>query len=247
MSVFGPLRAQFESAEAPRAGDAEIAFYLERLPHTGSIILEPMCGYGRVLTPLAAAGLNLQGVDIAPSMLEECGAALARAAKTAPLFRQDIAELNLPFRYGAAYIAGASFQWLTDGTRARAALARIRAHLVDPGLLLLDLRVPSERMQRIAAPLVEVRTAMLADGSRIALRSETTMYPDARLARTQSRYVHRRGNALLGEESDVRAITWYAPDDIVAMLGGTGFRDVAIGPSPRDGGEDLIFSVAARA
>jgi SAM-dependent methyltransferase len=247
VTACGPLCARFESAAAPRAPDAEIAWYRERLPRGAGSVLEAMCGHGRLLVPLLEAGAQIHGVDVSSAMLAECAALLARASLTTPLFRQDITELNLPFRYGAAFIAGGSFQHLTDVDRARAALARIRAHLVDPGYLFLDLYVPAERTQRIAAPLVEVRSTSLADGSRIALRSETTMHPDARFARTELRYVHRRGHDLLGEEGELRVVVWYAPDDIANLVGEAGFREVEVGPPAHDAGEGTAFSISARA
>ena len=164
MTAFGPLCARFEHADMPRASDAEILWYRDRLPRDAGSVLELMCGHGRLLIPLVESGAGVHGVDASAAMLAECEAGLARAALVVPLFRQDIAELNLPLRYAAAFIARGSFQRLTDGDRARAALARIRAHLIDPGLLLLDLYVPAERIQRIAAPLVEVRSRPLAAG-----------------------------------------------------------------------------------
>jgi SAM-dependent methyltransferase len=248
MTAFGPLCARFEHADMPRASDAEVLWYRDHLPRDAGSALELMCGYGRLLLPLVEGGASVHGVDASAAMLAECEAELARAALVVPLFRQDIAELNLPFRYGAAFIAGGSFQRLTDVDRARAALTRIRAHLIEPGLLLLDLYVPAERVQRIAAPLVEVRSRPLADGSRIALRSETTMYPEARLARTETRYVHRRGNDLLTEESETLALTWYAPEDLAALVAEAGFRGVAIGASAREeGGDGQAYSISARA
>ena len=114
-------------------------------------------------------------------------------------------------------------------------------------MLLLDLYVPSESAQRIAAPLVEVRSTTLADGSRIALRSETTMYPDARLARIETRYVHRRGHDLLAEENEAVSVTWYTPDDITTLLLDAGYRDAIVGESPREGGDNQTFSVTALA
>jgi hypothetical protein len=189
--------------------------------------------------------MSVHGVDASAPMLAECQARLSRTAANATLLRQDVGELNVPFRYGAAFIACGSFQSLAVD-RANAALVRIRAHLVEPGLLLLDLYVPSESAQRIAAPLVEVRSATLADGSRIALRSETTMYPDARLARIETRYVHRRGHDLIAEENESAAVTWYTPDEITALLIDAGYRDVAIGQSPRADTGDQTFSVTAR-
>ena len=247
MSVPGSLCALFGSAGEPCATDAELAWYREQLPRDEGTLVELMCGYGRLLVPLVESGLNVHGVDASVAMLAECESRLSRASLTTTLVRQDIAELNVPFRYGAAFIGGGAFQRLIDVERARAALTRIRAHLVDPGLLLLDLYVPAESAQRIAAPLVEVRSTSLADGSRIALRSETTMYPDARLARTESRYVHRRGHDLLREETESLALTWYAPDDIVAIARDAGYRDVVVGEAARATLDAHAFSIRAHA
>ena len=73
------------------------------------------------------------------------------------------------------------------------------------------------------------------------------MHPDARLARTASRYVHRRGNDLIGEENETMALTWYAPDDIAALVRAAGFIDVDIGPSPRPTADSRTFALTARA
>ena len=240
----GALHAHFANAENPRASDAEIEWYRAHLQPAGTS-LELMCGNGRLLAPLIEAGMSVHGVDASAPMLAECQARLSSTAPDATLLRQDIAELNVPFRYGAAFIACGSFQSLAVD-RANAALLRIGAHLVKPGLLLLDLYVPSESAQRIAAPLVEVRSTTLADGSRIALRSETTMYPDARLARIETRYVHRRGHDLIAEENENAAVTWYTPEEITALLIDAGYRDVAIGESPRPDTGDQTFSATAQ-
>ena len=245
--AYGPLCALFYDADKPAAPDDEIAWYAQRLPRDAGPLLEPMCGSGRLLVPLVAAGFNVHGVDTSAAMLAHCESRLAGRGDEARIFRQDVAELNLPFRYAAAFIAAGSFQLVSDPARARAALAHIRSHLVGPRLLVLDLYVPAEGEQRIAAPLVEVRTVTLADGTRIALRSETTMHPDARLARTASRYVHRRGNDLMGEESETTSLTWYAPDDIGALVRAAGYADVEIGPSPRPHAAGTSFSLIARA
>ncbi len=125
-------------------------------------------------------------------------------------------------------------------------LERVRAHLVGPARLFLDLFVPGEGDQRIAAPLVELRTVALADGTRIALRSETTMDADARLARTVSRYVHRRGHALIAEESETTSYTWYAPDDVAALVRAAGYVDVDIGDSPRESPGAMNYALSAR-
>lgn len=244
---YGPLCTLFYDADKPAAPDAEVDWYARHLPPDAGPLLELMCGSGRLLVPLAARGLKLHGVDASAAMLASCEARLAARELVAPLFRQDLTQLNLPFRYAAAFVAMGSFQLITDPGAALSALRRIRAHLVDPGLLLLDMFVPSESAQRLGAPLVEVRTVRLADDTTIALRSESTVWAEARMSRTDYRYAHRRGAARLAEEHETLTLTWYAPDDIVAMLTESGFSDATVLESKRDDAGELTFSVSARA
>jgi SAM-dependent methyltransferase len=228
LHAYGPLCTLFYDADKPRASDEEIAWHAQRLPLAEGISLELMCGSGRLLVPLVARGAKIHGVDHSAPMLASCEARLKAANLVAPLFRQDVTQMNLPFRYVAAFAAAGSFQLITDPVAAVAALHRIRAHLVAPGLLLLDLFVPTESAQRLAAPLVEVRTVKLADGTHIALRSETTTWAEARLARSENRYAHRRGAQRLCEEHDMLTLTWYSPEEIRALVLDADFRDVLV-------------------
>jgi SAM-dependent methyltransferase len=245
-AAAGRLCALFHDAVDPAPDHREIAWYLAQLPSDGDPVLDLCCGFGRLLVPLVAAGRKLHGVDASPAMLEGCTARLA-GRKTLPLFRQDVCELNLPFRYAAAYASGGAFQAVLDPARARVALERVRAHLVPPGILLLEMFAPSESAQRLAAPLVEVRTARLSDGTRIAQRSETTIHADARIAHVDSRYVHRDGSTRLAEERESRRFTWYSPDDASALVAEAGFCDVTIESAPRETPAGAAFALVARA
>lgn len=244
---YGHLCTLFYDAVKPVAPDAEVDWYAQHLPPDAGLLLELMCGSGRLLVPLVAKGLKLHGVDASAAMLASCEARLAVRELAAPLFRQDLTQLNLPFRYVAAFAAVGSFQLITDPGAALSALRRIRAHLVDPGMLLLDLFVPSDSAQRLGAPLVEVRTVKLGDDTTIAVRSESTVWAEARMSRTDYRYAHRRGSARLAEEHETLTLTWYPPEDIVAMLTESGFRDATVVESHRDDDGELQFRVSARA
>ena len=90
-------------------------------------------------------------------------------------------------------------------------------------MLFVDCRIPSAAVQRLGAPLVEVRTVKLGDGTQIALRSETTWSADAQLARAENRYAHRRGAQRLAEEHETVTTTWYAPTRCAALLLAAGF------------------------
>ena len=228
----GPLAASFFDSLEPCASDDEVAWYAHRIGDPAVLALDAMCGAGRVLVPLVAGGMKVHGVDGSPAMIARCEEKLAARSLSTTLLRQDVASLNVPFRYGAAFIAGSAFDAIVDPASAAAALERIRAHLVGPATLVIACHVPSVSLQRLAAPLVEVRTVKCDDGSQIAQRSETVWTEGARSMRAQRRYSHRRGNERLAEETETVRGTWYAPADILELVRAAGFRDARTEPLP---------------
>ena len=246
MDGTGTLGALFDEAADAPPDAAELAFYESHVPRDRGSVLAAPCGAGRLLLPLLAAGFAMHGVEPSTALLDACAARVRAAGRDATLVRQALDEINLPFRFAAAIVPGAAFQRLTDPVAARTALARLRAHLVAPAVLVLDLTVPSEGTQRLGAPLVELRTAQLPDGSRIALRSETTMHAEERIARALHRYVHRRGATHLAEEQASWSTTWYPPDEMRELVAEAGFASVEIGPPPRAPVDGDAYSVIAR-
>jgi len=251
MAAYGRLCTLFYDADKPRASDTEVAWYAARLPREAGPSLELMVGSGRLLLPLLEQGFNVHGADASPAMLASCEARLSAVGLKAPLFRQDAVVLNLPFRYAAALIAAGSFQMLVDPVAAQKALARIRAHLVAPGLLLMDLYVPAEAAHPPGAPVVQVQTVTLPDGTKIAHRSELFVDAEGRRIDIRSRYEQRERAIILAREDEALAVTWYSEDEIVALLGDAGFRDVTVGPAAWAASDETPegerrFSVSAR-
>jgi SAM-dependent methyltransferase len=252
MPAYGALSTQFYDADKPRASATEVAWYAERLPDVTEPVLEVMCGSGRLLIPLLEEGLTVHGCDVSAAMLASCEARLDALGYARTLFRQDATALNLPFRYAAAFIAAGSFQLLADPVAALSALERIRAHLVDPGYLFLDLFVPAEAAHPPGAPIIEARTATLADGTRIAYRAETRVDVENRRIDVQSRYEKRTGPLILAREDEALALTWYDEQEIAGLLTRAGYRDVTLEPaawaSTRGAPEgERRFAVRARA
>jgi hypothetical protein len=243
----GPLSTRFQDADRTPLDTVEVSWYGDRLPPAPTLCLQAMCGIGRLLLPLLAAGVRVQGVDVSGSRLDRCRTRLAAEGLDTTLFRQDVCRLNLPLRYGAAVIADSGFQWLADEHSARDALRRLRAHLVEPGVLLLDLVVPDIAERRPGAPVVEVRRRTLDDGSDIAVRSETTVDPDARLVTFSSRYEQRVGPACTGRENETLRMTWYQEDEIERLLADSGYVDIGFEPAPAGATPGRRFAVRALA
>lgn len=246
MPAYQSLCQRFYDADKGYAEDGEVAWYASRLPRDAGPVLDVMCGSGRVLVPLAREGLHVHGVDDSAAMLASCEARLAREGLVAPLFRQDVAALNVPFRYGAAFVAAGSLQLLVDPATMRRALARVRAHLVPPALLLLDLVVPDVALHPPGAPLVEVRSVKLDDGSRITLRSETVVDGAGRRIDMRNRYELRARDAPVLREDETLSLTWLDEDEVRGLLDAAGYADVAILPPAWPRGM-RGFGVSARA
>lgn len=246
--AYGPLGTQFHDAAHPHADASELAWYDARLPRDAGPVLDAMCGSGRLLVPLAQRGMHVHGVDDSAAMLDACRARLADAVLDAPLFRQNLAELNVPFRYGAVFLSAGSFEHLASETSARSALARIKAHLVPPALLLLDLWIPDVALHPPGAPLVEVRAVKLGDGARITLRSETRVDDHAHRVNSAMRYEKRERAGTIAREDESVTTTWYDEDRIRALLEAAAFDDVAIEPSAcaREGGRAFGVRACAR-
>lgn len=247
VSGHGTLGTLFHDADEPRASDGEIAWYAARLPRSGGPVLDIMAGSGRLLIPLLEAGFRVHGIDVSEAMLISCRARLEARGAATQLFRQNVTTLNLPFRYAAAFVAGGAFQLLTDPTAALDALLRIRAHLIDPGVLLLDLFIPAGAEHPPGAPVVEVRTVAAAADCRIGLRSETFIDVALRRIDVKSRYERRDRHTITAREDQTLALTWYSEDEALTLLKDAGYRDLTVEPAacPRDDGRH--FAVTARA
>lgn len=247
VSGCGILGALFHDAEEPRAGSAEVAWYAQRLPRAAGPVLDVMAGSGRLLLPLLDAGFHVHGVDISEAMLASCRRRLELGGHATELIRQNVAMLNLPFRYAAAFIAGGAFQLLTDPSAALDALLRIRAHLLDPGLLLLDLFVPRGAEHPPGAAVIEIRTVTPTEGCRIGLRSETLVDVELRRIDVRSRYERRDARAITAREDEALAFTWYTEEEAAALLADAGYREIRVEPSanPRDDGRH--FALMAKA
>jgi SAM-dependent methyltransferase len=114
---------------APDAEAAQTALLVDALAGVAGPVLEVGVGTGRVAVPLAAAGLPMVGVDLAPAML----ARLRAKDGTLPVVCGD--AMRLPVRDGAvgAAVVAHVLHLVADW---RAALAELRRVLRPGGVLL---------------------------------------------------------------------------------------------------------------
>jgi SAM-dependent methyltransferase len=125
----------------------DIDFYVEAATAAGSPVLEVGCGTGRVLIPTARAGVDIVGLDLSPHMLAVCRERVeqepAAVRNRVRLVQADMRDFDLGSRFTLATIPFRPFQHLLTVDDQLSCLACIRRHLVDDGMLILDLFNPS--------------------------------------------------------------------------------------------------------
>lgn len=119
----------------------DVPMYLGFTRRTGGPVLELACGTGRLARPLAAAGIDVVGLDSSPDMLAIARRELEAAglAERVTLVEADLRDFDLGQPYPFAFVALDSFGLLVQRDDQLAALRQIRRHLLPGGLLLLDL------------------------------------------------------------------------------------------------------------
>src|SRR5580692_11809206 len=81
LAMLDEMRNLYDNArhyDALFPGPKDLPFYQRQIAAHGGPVLELACGTGRLTVPLAAAGVDITGIDRSPSMLE---AARDRAAR----------------------------------------------------------------------------------------------------------------------------------------------------------------------
>jgi SAM-dependent methyltransferase len=158
----------------------DVRFFVEAATAAGSPVLEVGCGTGRVLIPTARAGVGIVGLDLSPHMLAICGQRLQAEPESVRgrvrLVEADMRNFDLGSRFTLATIPFRPFQHLITVEDQLSCLASIRRHLVDDGMLILDLFNPSLDFlvnRPVGEELDEEPTFVTPDGRTVVRRHKT--------------------------------------------------------------------------
>ena len=121
MEMFRSLCAQFYTLEQPAALLPSIDFYLQKADQLGGPVLEPMCGSGRYLIPLAKKGIDITGTDASKHMLAACREKCADSGLEVTLVKELLQNTKLIYTHIAGFkhpfSAGKRLQPLSKNVR----------------------------------------------------------------------------------------------------------------------------------
>ena len=156
----------------------DIPFYLKLAQESGGRILELGCGSGRVLVPLAAAGIPVTGLDNSPAMLTRARDELQRRDLLGQvrLVKGDIVHLELAEQFALVTVPFNTWMHLESAAQMVAALHAIRRHLLPGGRLLIDVPSPGTIVDaEHDGTLVLEKTFTLEDGATLLQFSSTRL------------------------------------------------------------------------
>lgn len=128
-------------------GDTD--FYVDFCREADGPVLELGCGTGRVLLPVARAGVEITGLDLSSYMLEKCREKLAEepveVRERVTLIQGSMTDFDLDDEFAAVIIPFRTLQHLIEVKDQIDCLRRICAHLEPGGRLAFDVFQPNMR------------------------------------------------------------------------------------------------------
>ena len=128
----------------------DIDFWIDAARQSGGPVLEVGCGTGRVLIPVARAGIDIVGLDLSRNMLSVCRQKIASeppaVQRRVDLVEADMRHFDLGRQFPLVTIPFRPFQHLSTVADELSCLKAIRTHLRPEGKLILDLFNPWMKM-----------------------------------------------------------------------------------------------------
>ena len=121
--------------------------YEKEAVQVGGSVLEIGAGSGRLTIPLAQTGFDVAAMDVSATMLAILDDRLkglpAVVRNQVQIIQADVCELELGAKFGLVMVPYYVFNYLlTPGAQSQA-LDRIKAHLADSALVIVDAFIPS--------------------------------------------------------------------------------------------------------
>lgn len=120
--------------------ELEQSFYLSLAREAGGPVLELGCGTGRMTIPMAQDGLDITGIDVAPTMLEQA----RMKAGNLPIqwIEADVRNIHLEKQFNFIFEYGCVFMHMLSNADQRAFLQCVHEHLTDTGRFVVSLFFP---------------------------------------------------------------------------------------------------------
>ncbi|HQU09310.1 MAG TPA: class I SAM-dependent methyltransferase [Opitutales bacterium] len=222
LETYLGLCTQYYDLDKPIAPEEELNFYLQYAQAANGPILEPMCGTGRFLIPFMQAGLDIEGFDASPWMLEALRKKCLEQKTTPNIWEGFLQDLDSPKRYAYIFIPAASFGLITDLEEAKVSLKKIHQHLSDDGIFLFGTETPISAHPAYSNRMLSVTRE---DGKKIVL-SLLTLPTEDQIEATACRYDLIDEDNVIHSENETFKVRLYEEQAMCDLLKQAGFTNI---------------------
>lgn len=230
---YGGLMAEFwDLLRGDTSNWSDRFFYKEVVAQSGQPVLDVGCGTGRLLLDFMQDGIDIDGVDNSPEMLDRCRQKAEKLGLEPRLYRQTMETLDLPRRYQTILVPSSSFQLVTDPADAREAMRRFFNHLLPGGVLVMSL-MPYHTGDNHEPEVISEwshETVRPEDGATIRRWSRSRIDRVNDLEHTEDRYEIMMNGEIVASESHSRspATRIYNQAQASQLCTDAGFTDVRL-------------------
>lgn len=206
-------------------------FYLSLIAESGQPVLDVGCGTGRLLLDYFSQGVDIDGVDVSPEMLDICQIKAQAKGLSVGLYEGDMETMQLPRKYKTILVPSSSFQLVLGEEHASQALANLYAHLLSGGTLVMPfmlLRKPGEPLEKDW----ELNGEMVRpeDGATVRRWSKSRYDPQTQLEHNEDRYEVIKDGEIIATEHHLRspATRVYTQHQALDLFIRAGFVDLRV-------------------
>jgi ubiquinone/menaquinone biosynthesis C-methylase UbiE len=227
----------------------DLDFYAGLARRAGGLVLEVMCGTGRILVPLARAGFDITGIDANERMLEAARKKMAKeppeVQKRATLVKADARDFDLGKQFSLVILAFSSVNHLLSPDDQDRAMACLKRHMTENGLLAVASFIP--RPEKLHSEKLD-KEVDLESGDLLIRYSTLTVNPGTSLMCVKYRWEIERNDRIVRELTSAFDLRLLRPNQLKALLEGAGLQLVerygGYRGEPLDPKGDIVVFVA---
>lgn len=220
------ISAKHYDAAYAAAELVDMPFYVDLAREIGGPVLEIGCGTGRVLLPIARAGIEIHGLDQSPAMLDVLKAKLAsepeEIRRRVTLHAGDMRHARLGRKFPLVTIPFRPLQHMHTIVDQLAALRTAVLHLSDEGKLAFDVFYPKfdSLLSEIDEERFEMEWAVEGKPGTIIRRFYRKDSVDKIHQSFSGTFIYRsfEGDRLVHEETAPLHMTWYMYPQLRALF-----------------------------
>ena len=227
--------AAFYDGDYEAAGyDHDVPFYVELARESGGPVLEMGCGTGRVLLPVARAGLEIAGLDASAAMLARLETRLAAepeaVRRRVRLLHGDVRTARVEGEFALVTAPFRVVQHLVERADQRAWLRNVARHLrrEPPGELVFDVFQPDYALIAESPTLsVDVEREDPATGRAVRRISRSDHHPESQTFEVGFEWLVEGPDGAERIESSIETVArWFTRPELECLLEIEGYEIV---------------------